>query len=375
MYAEVALFSVGIVGEAFTYKVPLSMAQECTVGSIVEVPFGKQVLHGLVVSCSINARTNEESAVKDIARIIAPSTLSETACQLMMRISSYYRAPLHKVVRLFMPEKIWTQRFRPQYTYDVASQVSADQIPRRMRKVHKILTDLQEGKDIMQLYTSREIQNLVDRQWITVKEKELISVYNEKHLPLQTPTLTKEQREVVEQIAHTIQGKYVLHGVTGAGKTRIYLELAKKMAALGKQTLILVPEIALTPQLLQYFSTEFHQKMSVLHSHLSEGERCQEWVRISSGTSHVIIGSRSALFAPIQRYGAIIMDEEHEWTYKNEQNPRYHARTVSNFLHELTGCLVVLGSATPSVETMYEAKKGHYTLLSLHKKIYEQQKD
>jgi primosomal protein N' (replication factor Y) len=162
---------------------------------------------------------------------------------------------------------------------------------------------------------------------------------------------------------------FLLHGVTGSGKTEIYLQSLAEALKQGKRGIVLVPEISLTPQTIERFAARFPGRVGVLHSKLSPGEQYDEWHRIKKGECDVVIGSRSALFAPQPDLGLIIIDEEHEWTYKQDSSPHYHARDVAIKLAELIGAVVVLGSATPDVETYYKAKNGRYRLLELPQRV------
>ena len=163
---------------------------------------------------------------------------------------------------------------------------------------------------------------------------------------------------------------FLLHGVTGSGKTEVYLQSLAEAVKLGKRGIVMVPEIALTPQTIERFASRFPHKVAVLHSKLSLGEQFDEWQRIKSGECDVAIGPRSAVFAPQPELGLIIIDEEHEWTYKqHDKSPRYHARDVAIKLAELTGAVVILGSATPDVESFYHAQSGDYRLLQLPQRV------
>jgi primosomal protein N' (replication factor Y) len=191
-------------------------------------------------------------------------------------------------------------------------------------------------------------------------------------------SLTRAQKLALESIRsgleQTAEGNapppvFLLHGVTGSGKTEVYLQALAEAVKLGKRGIALVPEIALTPQTIERFASRFPGKVAVLHSKLSLGEQFDEWQRIRDGKFDVVIGSRSAIFAPQPDLGLIIMDEEHEWTYKQDTTPRYHARDAALKLAELTGAVVILGSATPDVETFYHAQQGDYYLLQLPERI------
>ena len=191
-------------------------------------------------------------------------------------------------------------------------------------------------------------------------------------LPL---TLTQAQEEAwfrikAEMEKSNASSVFLLHGVTGSGKTEIYLRALAQAISLGKRAIVLVPEIALTPQTIDRFSSRFPERVAVLHSKLSPGERFDEWQRIKDGEFDVVIGSRGALFAPQPELGLIVIDEEHEWTYKQEeQQPRYHARDVALKLAELTKAVVILGSATPDITSYYRAQQGEFRLLQLTERI------
>lgn len=191
------------------------------------------------------------------------------------------------------------------------------------------------------------------------------------------PVLTAAQEEAAARIGAGLRAVggngpavFLLHGVTGSGKTEVYLRSLAEAVALGRRGIVLVPEIALTPQTIQRFAARFPGRVAVLHSRLSLGEQFDEWQRIRDGAFDVVIGPRGALFAPQPDLGLIVIDEEHEWTYKQEeQSPRYHAREVALKLAELSGAVTILGSATPDVESYYRAETGRYTLLQLRHRI------
>ena len=195
--------------------------------------------------------------------------------------------------------------------------------------------------------------------------------------PLPAPTLTSAQEAAWREIkVALVQGDhqeppvFLLHGVTGSGKTEIYLRALEQAIALGKRAIVLVPEIALTPQTINRFASRFPGRVAVLHSKLSMGEQFDEWWRVRDGVFDVVIGSRGAIFAPQPDLGLIVIDEEHEWTYKqHEQSPRYHARDVAIRLAKLTGAMVILGSATPDVTTYYRSQIGDYRILELPERI------
>ena len=191
-------------------------------------------------------------------------------------------------------------------------------------------------------------------------------------------TLTSDQRAAFEAIKASLEttaekgaspSVFLLHGVTGSGKTEVYLRALAEAVKLGEKGIVLVPEIALTPQTIERFAARFPHRVAVFHSKLSPGEQYDEWHRIRNGEFDVVIGSRSAIFTPQPDTGLIILDEEHEWTYKQENSPHYHARDAAIKLAELTGATVVLGSATPDIGSYYRAERGEYRLLELPKRV------
>ncbi len=221
---------------------------------------------------------------------------------------------------------------------------------------------------------------LVNKGLVTIEQIEVRRepISYEGITPSYPLTLTAAQESAFKSIqssllqvakGYTLPAVFLLHGVTGSGKTEVYLQALAEAVKLGKRGIVLVPEIALTPQTIERFASRFPHKVAVLHSKLSLGEQFDEWQRIRNGEFDVVIGSRSAIFAPQPDLGLIVIDEEHEWTYKQQDTPCYHARDVAIKLAELTGAVVVLGSATPDVETFYHAQQGDYHLLCLPERV------
>ena len=218
-------------------------------------------------------------------------------------------------------------------------------------------------------------ESLEKKGYIGIFEKEVnrdyIEAYKEKFREI---TTTEQQQKVIDTIAENIDPfsfkTFLLHGVTGSGKTQVYIELVKKALAQNKSALILVPEISLTPQMTSRMYNNFGDLVSVQHSRMSSGERYDSWRKILNGKARVIIGARSALFSPIQNPGLIVVDEEHDSSYKQiDSPPKYHARDAAIIMGQIMGCPVLLGSATPSIESMYNARTGKYTLLELTERV------
>ncbi|MBN1494556.1 primosomal protein N' [Candidatus Peregrinibacteria bacterium] len=244
--------------------------------------------------------------VKDIREILFNHpVLSAWQIKLAKWISLYYKAPIQKAVNLFLPPKFYKFEYEP------------------------VLT------------------------------KEILK---EKHI------LTEEQNKAYQKILKTNKIS-LLKGITGSGKTEIYLHLAEKFIKEGKQCILIVPEISLTPQMVEYFERIFGKNVAILHSRLTEKQKSMEWMKIFLNDTPVIIGPRSAIFAPVKNPGLIILDEEHEFTYKQEQTPRYNTVDVIKKIFEFTGVKVVLGSATPSIASYYDALKNNFELVELNQRI------
>lgn len=217
---------------------------------------------------------------------------------------------------------------------------------------------------------------LINKKILNIKKVEVYrDPYEEKFPKTENLPLTNEQQQAIEPIKEAIQTDtyktFLLHGVTGSGKTEIYLQAIEKVIQNGKEAIVLVPEIALTPQMVKRFKGRFGSNVAVLHSALSVGEKYDEWRKIQRKEVKVVVGARSAIFAPFENLGIIIIDEEHETTYKQEESPRYHARDVAIKRGEYNNCPIVLGSATPTLESYARGIKGVYHLLTLSKRTNE----
>ncbi len=291
--------------QSFTY---FSEGLDLKPGDLVETSLRNQKTNGIVVELS---KIKPSFATKPIFKIVRKNILNKEQIKIAKFIQKYYAAHFGKVLKLFVPKRIWD-----------------NQPMKRKTKIAEIKKISQPRKK-----------------------------------------LTSTQQKVFGKILKS-ERPILLHGITGSGKTEIYLRVILETLKEDKQGILLVPEIALTPQLVGYFAASIPKKeIVVLHSNLSEGEKINAWEKIHAGEVKLVIGSRSALFAPTQNLGVIILDEEHEWNYKNDQTPRYHARAVAMQLTEKTKVKLILGSATPSLETYFAAKNGRLELLELPERI------
>lgn len=254
------------------------------------------------------------------------------------------------------------------------------QLPKKASKQREILTlFLQEErirkKDLLAKVsaTQANLRPLIASSLLRIAEEERYrNPYAAEDFPADPPKpFTPEQKEVYEQILREeTDGKPILlHGITGSGKTEVYLQTIRHFREEGKDAIVLVPEISLTPLMVERFKRRFGEEVAVLHSALSDGERYDEWRRILRGRAHVVVGARSAIFAPVKNLGVIIIDEEHESTYKQEEHPRYHAREVAQERARRNKSLLILGSATPSLESYSYAKASRMKLLTMKKRV------
>ncbi len=310
MYAEVLLDQkVGKDKDTLTYKIPESLSSSVDLGSIVEIQLRNRKTRGIIAKFHDHEPSYQTKEILDIAAK-APH-LRPWQVKLLFWMSDYYFCPPYKVLKLFFPASIT-----------------------KKKKLH---------------------------EWIPLEETEV-----ETHKKL---TLTKDQENAVDSIFKTEKQTILLHGITGSGKTEIYRRIAENALKKDRQILILVPEITLTPQTFHNFQQEFGDNIAILHSQLTSKQKEDYWYRIFHGETKIIIGSRSALFAPFQNLGAVILDEEHEPSYKQDQSPRYHATEVAQQMAKLLDIKVILGSATPSFESYYQAKLGNYELVELKQRI------
>ena len=297
--------------------------------------------------------------------------------------SSLTEEEVKKVTRLVQAGKITVDYLAKdkknikteKYYYIQAEKMAAAEISNRAKKRLKLrdylLEHPEEGKlsDLHHLFSRDVVKFFVDNQLITVLERE--KKRSDAYFDVATTDfldLNAEQAAVVEQVTSQIaqeSNPFLLEGVTGSGKTEVYLHIIDKVLKLGRTAIVLVPEISLTPQMTNRFISRFGKQVAIMHSALSDGEKFDEWRKIKSGQARVVVGARSAIFVPIENIGAIIIDEEHEATYKQESNPRYHARDVALLRAKYHKAVLLMGSATPSIESRARASRGVYQFLQL----------
>lgn len=367
MFAQVIIDQdVKAIDKIFEYNIPSNMS--ILVGMRVYVPFGKRVLQGYVISISEDC-SYDKNKVKDI---ISPIDQFPAIKKQMLEVMQFMVKKNHltmaSTLRLFLPSQMREGKVKEIFeTFYYLRQ--HDFVPKSNAIKQKLLIDFlkKEGKvsssKLGEMFGYQTIKTLYDKK-VLEKEKEKI-----ERIPYFIPKQDKKvvlnymQNEAIKKISS--EGVYLLHGVTGSGKTEVYMHLIERELAKGKNAIMLVPEISLTPQMVSNFKARFGDFVALLHSGLSAGEKFDEWKRIFSGQAKIVIGARSAIFAPIENLGIIIIDEEHEQSYISESNPRYFTHDIAKFRAKQNNCPLVLGSATPSIESYKKAIDGDYNLVEL----------
>jgi primosomal protein N' (replication factor Y) len=376
------------------YSVPETLAERIDVGSRVRVPFREKSALATVVSM---LEKSEADGIRAIEAVLGDKPiLSKPLLELSRWMSAYYCCPIETVMRSLLPQVIRRGEvgWKKQLFVRPAREISIEDVeklkrraPRQAELLQAIaqLTEPVPAADFLRKLSldNQTLRAVVKRGFAVLEEQ---SVQRDPHgeetfIATSNLVLNEEQiaalRMVEEAMADADSAKPILlHGVTGSGKTEIYLQAIKIALKQGKNAIVLVPEISLTPQTVERFKSRFSEiqdGVAVLHSHLSEGERHDEWHKIHSGRARIVIGARSAVFAPLENLGLIVVDEEHETSYKQEEAPRYHARDVAVVRGKIEKCIVLLGTATPSLESYYNATREKYRLATLTKRVDENQ--
>src|SRR5712692_347244 len=376
------------------YLVPETLAERVSVGSRVRVPFRDKSALATVVAV---LEQSDAAGIRPIEAIVGEApVLSEQLLELARWMSTYYCCPIETVMRSLLPQVIrraeigWKKQLFVQPARKIDNE-ELEKLRRRAPRQAELLGAINQVKAPMlaaELLRKTALDNqtlraLVKRGLAELREGEVPRDPHgdEQFIATGNLELNAEQalalKEIVEALASPENAHPILlHGVTGSGKTEIYLQGIRAALERGRSAIVLVPEISLTPQTVERFKGRFAEAqdtVAVLHSHLSEGERHDEWHKIHSGRARIVIGARSAVFAPLKTLGLIVVDEEHETTYKQEEAPRYHARDVTVVRAKIEKCVVVLGSATPSLESYYNAANGKYRLVPLTQRVDEKQ--
>lgn len=347
-------------------------------GMLVRVPLRKKSIEGMVLSIDNGPLDEEGFALKPVEAIISTDpVLSASQLKVLQWMADYYFCSLRSALTPFLPSPPWRTLIPKEV---IGYRFLKD--PEKATSKQRVILDIVRSQDWMSIGdlkketdVSSAILNRLKENGSIIEEKRSPEAYQQKPYVFKgtVPTLSPIQQQAYEAMTKDKRPS-LLFGITGSGKTEVYAQMISDAAKKGKQSILLVPEILLTEHTIHRFSTLFDQeRIAILHSRLTPASRRSEWMRIRSGEAALVIGSRSALFAPCHNLGVIIMDEEHEWAYKNEQTPRYHTRETAETLCEMTGAKFVMGTATPSLEAWDRVKSGRYHMVELPER-YKNQK-
>jgi len=375
-------------GKALDYAIPPELEGKVQVGSRVAVSVRRRSATATVIELP---ETSDVPGIRPLERLLTPRpVLTPRLLRLARWMAGYYCCPLEVAMRAVLPQVVrkgkvgFKQQLAARLVRPLAPEWLAE-LTRRAPKQAAIVEILAEATPPVMLIAPLLKTAGSDRGALTaLVSKGIVSTHAEtvERDPHEGETfvasaphpLNEEQGAVFARVCAALEERepkpILLHGVTGSGKTEIYLQGIERVLARGQSAIMLVPEIALTPQTVERFRSRFAAiGVAVLHSHLSEGERHDEWHKINDGRARIVIGARSAVFAPLENLGLIVVDEEHENSYKQEEAPRYHARDLAVLRGHFEGCAVVLGSATPSLESYHNARSGKYELLSMRLRV------
>lgn len=387
-YAEVAVPLH--VFQTFTYRLTAEQSGQAEVGARLVVPLGRSVVTGYILDLLedltpglVETEVKEAKELVDTTPVCNPEIL-----QLARWVSDYYACPIGEVIRAALPPGMSPKRktasfVQPKLRRFVRLKESPDSAEQKLTEAQRRVISALIESGPMLLQSLLKAANVSASTVSTLEKKALleISVEAVRRDPL-TETLgiedaqhhlTAGQTTVLAQIEEQMNAgaysAFLLHGVTGSGKTEVYMRAMKKALSLGRSAMMLVPEIALTPVFSRRLRARFGDQVAIFHSSLQKGERFDEWTRVRNGEARVVIGTRSAVFAPVKSLGLIVVDEEHESSYRQQESPYYNARDVAIVRAQKESATVVLGSATPSLESFHNARKGKYHFVRLPERI------
>ena len=362
------------IDKCFTYNVPLELEKNIKVGIRVEVPFGKQYLEGFVLELSSDAC--DEIELKDIKRLVDNEViLNDELLKLGEYIKDKTLCTLISAYQVMLPKALKAKNnTNINKLYEKYIELNIDEedlknykITDKQNLIIKEVLLKNNKKEYLNKISLSALKTLLDKKILKEVLIEKYRLNNDNLVNYPRYELNDEQKNAVEQILSNPKeaDTYLLHGVTGSGKTEVYMEVIEKLISVGKSAIVLVPEISLTPQMVGRFASRFKENIAILHSRLSDGEKYDEYRKIARGEVKIVIGARSAIFAPLKNIGVIIIDEEHTSTYKQENNPKYSAIDVAIERSITHKAKVVLGSATPSLESYAKVLAKKYKLIEL----------
>lgn len=365
------------------YLIPVEMEGKVRVGSRVEIPLKNHATFGFVTKIK---ETSPFASIKPILRLADAEMITPDLFELALWMSHYYLTPLRKVLKTMLPASV-RREHKPKTQFFVMRAKTKEELAEKARELREkgsaqaaildLMLQAKKGMLLSELLeksaTSRSpVDSLVKKGLLLldIVRIDRSPLINEEYFKTKPKELSEEQRRAFDKIVLSLERAefkvHLLWGITGSGKTEVYLQAIDYALKQGKGAILLVPEISLTEQTIERFRSRFEGHIAILHHRLSDGERLDEWERIKRGDAQIVIGARSSLFSPLPRLGLIIVDEEHEGSYKqSDEAPRYHAREVAIMRAKINGASVILGSATPSLESFHNAASGKYELSTL----------
>lgn len=363
------------VDKIFEYLVPTSLEKEIKIGIRVSVPFHHRSLEGFVLEIK-KEKTTEKDLLEIESIIDSEIVLNEELLQLGRKIQEETLSPLISCYQVMLPKALKAKKgssvsIKMDTFYRLNSH-SLENI-KLNEKQQEIIKLLEKKDSILRqelLKISLSSVNTLVKKGVLIEEKKEHYRLQYQNTLKEKCELTDEQQKIVSIVTSSPKNTYLLYGVTGSGKTEVYMEMIEHYLKQGKSSIVLVPEISLTPQMVERFQKRFGDKIAAIHSGLSDGKKYDEWRRIVRGEASIVIGARSAIFAPLPNIGIIIIDEEHSDSYKQSDSlPHYSAKEIALLRSSYHNCSVVLGSATPSLESMARAQKGVFQLLELPNRV------
>ena len=366
MYAEVIMEMNVFNNKTFTYKIPSNL--EIEIGSRVHIPFGSRKVNGIVLN--IKNEYDENLDLKEIIGLIdSEPILNKEQINLIYFMRENYLCTYLDAYKVMMPPQLKLsknkQDIQIERTYYIKN------LKEVTTRAEQNMLNLFKDKEFLkpsELKNKKALKLLLDKDILDIKEQEIYRLKN-NYEKIKKLTLTLEQRKIYEEIKSSDDNIFLLRGVTGSGKTEIYMDLIEDVLKEKKEVIVLVPEISITTQLVNRFKGRFQDKVALFHSGLSSGERFDEWRKIKRKEVSIVVGARSAVFAPLTNIGLIIMDEENDDSYKQENNPRYNTIDVAIERIKYNNAKLLLGSATPSLESYARAKVNKYHLLELETRV------
>lgn len=365
------------IDKTFTYEIPNNLEDQIKVGHRVKVPFGKgnRVSEAFVVKIYDKDNLSKENIkLKCISKICdRDPLLNKEDVALIKIMRDKYLCNYMECIKLFLPTGISKGiDFKKREILYKIKELDGKYIKEPYISIMKVIENEELIKsEITNKYnlSQSSLRTLIKHGYIGTKEKIIDRVCKKVYDKYEKKQLSVLQKNALDTIINSREKKFLIHGVTGSGKTEIYLNLVEHILIEDKEAIVLVPEISLTPQMIERFKGRFGDNVAVFHSRLSDGERFEQWMKVKNKEIKVAVGARSALFLPFENLGIIIIDEEHEGSYKSETDPKYNAKEVAFLISDLKGCKVVLGSATPSLETYYSGIKREIEIIKIKDRI------